>query len=536
MDAAKITQITILTLGLTIGLLAIVGSAFRMDIAANWNEQRCEPHVIPLAGFFKPTEDPRSAAEFATENWNFCQKKFVEAALSVAAQVPKGMTAASAASVSVIQDIANVGADIFFHLWKFCYGTYTSFMERMKGVAKLFQNFIVNLYSITERLNASALSIVYSLISLVTAFVNSIQVTLIAAIVVIGIILVLQILLFFVLLPISGLIVTVTVLVASSVVAVATAIAASMVAELFSPGACFAKGTLVYMKDRTMKPIESVVNGDLVYGGGRVTATHTFRTTDRIYKLNGVRVTGDHLVYFQNMRIPVHEHPEAILEPSWTWSLFSQDYSNDLWCLTTTSRIIPCISTHGYTRFADWEEIEIDDIATLKAWYNSVWSTLNPYASLVPTVTDKQLDTDAGLSPDCMVASQDWLGRMIYVPIRDLRIGQTVYDSPTTTTKIIGKLRLEGDHKTDAVELPGRQLVTGGTWVCSEKLWTLASGPVCELHPMWWEHLYTESGSFMIQGSIKIRDASEVGLGNLRPLVESVVLNNQGINDSGYTI
>jgi hypothetical protein len=42
--------------------------------------------------------------------------------------------------------------------------------------------------------------------------------------------------------------------------------------------------------------------------------------------------------------------------------------------------------------------------------------------------------------------------------------------------------------------------------------------------PNQWIHLYTESGEFMIRGGWRIRDASEVGLAALKPLVESIVL------------
>jgi len=516
------TQFSVLTIALTIGLTAVIGAAFRVNVGANWDEQRCDAYVIPIAGFFKPSNDPRSAAQFATDNWSFCQKQFIQEALRVAAEAPQALADAEAATVGVIQEISSTVADVFYDLWKFCYETYATFMDKMKGVAKLFHNFMINLYSITERLNASALAIIYGLISLIVSIVNSIQVTLIVAIIVIGIILVLQILLFFILMPISGLIVTVTALVSVVVVSVATAIAAATVSELFSPGACFDKETPVQLKDGKIKNIETIVVGDVLRDGGRVTATHTFRSSDTMYSLNGIHVTGDHLIADQDDHtrlIHVSEHPDAIEIKSKPW------FGRDLICLTTTSRRIPCYGTHGVLLFADWEEIPESDTVVLREWHNRVWQTLN-HRKPTHRAPDDVIESESGLSPNCVVVCADWLGRRVNKPISEVRVGDRVYDSPTTTTTVVGKVRIAGNQATDAVEIAGG-LVSCATWVLQQGLWNPAKGRIRDAHPIFWEQLYTKSGSFMIDGDILIRDASDVGLGNLRSLVETVVLANR---------
>ena len=81
--------------------------------------------------------------------------------------------------------------------------------------------------------------------------------------------------------------------------------------------------------------------------------------------------------------------------------------------------------------------------------------------------------------------------------------------------------------KTDMILLPssdGQNLVTSATWV-NTGIWSLATGFVQDTHPVRLEHLYTDSGVFMLSGMWMVRDASDVGLSRLRPLVESVVLN-----------
>ena len=520
-----VVQFSTLTILLTIGLSAVIGAAFRVNVAANWEEQRCDSYVVPLAGFFKPTADPRTAAQFSTDNWIFCQKEYVQNALRTATEAPKALASAEAATVGVIQDVTSVVADVFFDLWKFCFEVYSSFMDQMKVMGKLFHNFMINLYSITERLNASALAIIYGLIALLVTIINSIQVTLIVAIIVVGIILVLQIILFFMLLPISGLIITVTALVSVVVVAVATAVAAAMVAELFSPGACFAADTQVQLKNGISKQISHVRIGNILRDGGRVTAIHRFHSRDAFYNLHGIRVTGDHLVTDPDIpttRIRVENHREAVKESS-PW------LNREIWCLTTTTRCIPCVGSNGVIMFADWEEIPEQDAASLWQWFYGVWDMLNGPRGLRST-TDHVLASEAGLSPDCNELCADWMGKRIEKPIREIRIGDRVWDSEETTTAVVGKVLIAGDQTTDAVEIgtsSGVQLVSCATWVHQDGLWKPAEGVRHESHPVSWEHLYTQSGVFMIAGGLRIRDASDVGLDGLRPLVDSVILDRQ---------
>ena len=528
MDLTNIAQFFFLILVLSIGLGAVAGAAAGVNISENWDENRCDPYVVPFSSWFKP----------AADNWAFCQTQYVQDAIATAAAVPKELAAASAGTVGLVQDITGVVADVFYDLWKFCYQTYTTFMDQMKGVAKLFHNFMINIYSIVEKLNASILSIVFGLIALIVSTINAVQITLIVTIIVVGILLFLQILLFYILAPISGLILTISVLVSVVTVIVTTAIAAATVAELFDPGACFAAGTPVRMRDGTTKPIESIVVGNELEGGGRVIACHAFWTSDTLYDVSGIQVTGDHLMFLADgSRLPVRKVPAATLvKPTW-WQIFQG--GTYLWCLTTSNRIIPCVSSNGSTvRFADWEEIDEEDTASLTRWHRSVWTVLNPE---IPVREPRSLDADAGLAANCMVACADWRGILHYKMVRDIEIGDRVFDSPTTTTMVVGTVIAAGDQATDAVivaetEEDGPQIISCASWVRDAGVWVPASLSISarpvDYHASEWRHLYTKSGSFMIKGGIRVRDASDVGLGNLCSLVDSIVV----ATESGTTI
>jgi hypothetical protein len=570
MNVKQIAQLITVTIALVLGLGASFSFAFRTDIAANWEAKRCEPGVVPIAGVFKPTTDPRTRVEFAAANARHCEGIYVKEALRAAAAAPRELMEASSDVAGLAEDAADAVGDLFVNLWNFCYSAYSSFQDRMKGAAKLFHNFMIQLHSITERLQGAVLSIVFGLMSLIVAYLSSVQLILIVAIVIIGILIALQIILFFVLLPISGLIISMTALVAVVVVSVATAIAAATVAEMFTPGVCFAAGTPVLLVDgTTTKPIEAVRNGDVVAGGGVVTAVHHFRSSDTLYDLRGVQVTGDHLVVMgdsSHYRLaPVREHPEArAVTDDWLGR------PRDLWCLTTSSRRIPVRSDsdsglgHGSDSnsnsnsdtvwFADWEEIDEDDDASLAAWYSAVWRELNGPGPSGPSGPSERsghgpsersgpspvvikpparvLDAEAGLAPDCLVACPGWFGQRTWRRIMDIATGDRVFDAEGAVTTVVGRVVIAGDQSTDAVLLPveegmGPQIVSCATWLRRDHLWAPAALQrltPCELHPVHWEHLYTESGTFILAGDWAVRDASDVGLGSLHTLVEDVVL------------
>ena len=517
MKTEGLTQLLIVTIVLCIGLTGAVAAAFRVNVNANWDEKRCDPYVVALAGFFKPFEDRRTASEFARDNWTFCQKEYVQRAIAVAAEAPKQVIAVAEGSVGVVGGMDSTVSDVFYDVWKVCYQTYASFMEQMKGVAQLFRNFIVNLHSIVEKMNASVLAMVYGLISLILTIVNSVQVTLIVTIIVIGIILILQILLFFLFMPISSLILTITAIVATTVVAVIATVAAIFVNEMFVPGACFVSGTPVMLQSGISKPIETVRVGDILSDGGVVTAFHEFWSDDPVYDVHGIGVTGDHLIVDCERLIPVAEHRNAVRRPVSWW-----DRGQQLWCLTTSTRRIPC---NVAATFADWEEIPDGDEDTLAAWRSAVWKHLNnsrPIDPLLPT------DGEAGLTADTRVACLNWMGQRIYRPVADIRVGDRVCSSETETTTVVGIVTSMGSLETDAIMLPAlKGRVNAGPWILNkvDGLWIPAAAWIAiDEHPVRWHHLYTKSGTFLLEGGWRVRDAADVGLENLKGLVESVVL------------
>jgi hypothetical protein len=541
MTVQTVAKFLALTIGLTIGVAVTLAASYRADIARNWEAKRCDPGVVPIAGIFKPDNDPRTATQFAKDNWDECRKEYVQAAIRVAAEAPKEMAAAEEAVVGVAKDVADKIGDVFVGIWRFCYEAYSTFVDDMKGTAKLMHNFLINLHQVVDRLQAAALSIVYGLIALVVSVLNSVQVVLIAAIVIIGILIALQIILFFLLLPISGLIITVTAIVSVAVVVIATAISAAMVAEMYTTEGCFVTGTPVLLADGKARPIEQLLLGDILVDGARVQAIHRFVTTEGMYDIDGIQVSGNHMVVVEDESsrerlVPVCEYPAAqeVAHRSWFFGLAGGG-AREIWCLTTSTRRIYCEGKSGAAHvFADWEEIPDSEIETLRRWEATVWRTLNPDAPAADAPTS-YMSSEAAIASDCFLRVVDWRGALVWRRAADIAVGtRIVENNGGDVTVVTGIVDISPELIYSAVALPsgehGSQVVSGGSWILAG----LRAHPAQWDHPLdyrpvevagrKWRHLYTASGRLLLSGGWSVRDASEVGMKRLDELVEEIIL------------
>lgn len=536
MKFSTLSQFIALTIILGLGLGAIIVAAYRTEIDRNWDHYRCDPKVVALAGGFKPPKDPRTPSQFAEDNWNFCQKEYVQNAIREAAALPKQMAAAEADTVAALTKVADTAGDIFVDVWTFIYEAYSAFMDQMKNAAKLFQNMLLNMKAMVDRLQASILAIVYGLISLITAFVNTVRVVVIVAIVIIGILIGLSILIMWFFPPIFILTDLMMALAVAAVVAIGVELAD---VEGFQQGRCFVTGTWVIMEDGTRRRIEQVQIGDVLSDGAEVTATHQFLSADTVFDLYGIHVTGDHLVYrTDGTRCPVRDHPDARPLPA-SWNCLGASRQT-LWCLTTTSRKIPCLSAQNESIvFADWEEIEAGDEASLKKWYAGVWTSLNGRTPLRKP-TRACLDSEAAVSPACMVEVQRWGTRSTWIRASEVRIGDRMVLSPMESTEVVGIVRLGLDEVDTAVSLEsaehGPQIVSLGTWILGSSgpghgtlpaIWAPPIGlPVTKDRPDSWLYFYTDSGRIRLAGNWILRDASDVEHADVRRLVDQVVLDS----------
>ncbi len=368
----------VLTLGLFVGLCLTIASLERTGVMNRWTDRRCDLAVMVAAPFFKPDTDSRTSTKFATDNFEFCMKTYVDKFMELFsaplnAVLGKQANLAEGAS-GMMNAIRNIAQTI-----------YTAFASYMEGYFKKFKASVFEMSRIVQylkmaidRMNGIIMSIVYSGITMFRGMVNAIQFIIKIILFICVIMLIIIIILFFILFPVMPIIMTTLGAIIITVVAMASVMSGSLAAdaEEKKKGFCFSGDTRVAVwREEVVQhiPIKDVRVGDELQGEGRTRVTAVIHMDGEgvdLYDLVGVTVSESHLVkgtdgiwksVGQDERAKKTEKRERIL-----------------YCLNTATRIIPVRGSDGSVlSFRDWEEIEDDDEAGQYGWNELVLSLLN---------------------------------------------------------------------------------------------------------------------------------------------------------------
>ena len=368
----------VLTLGLFVGLCFTIASLERTGVMNRWTDRRCDLAVMVAAPFFKPDTDPRTSTKFATDNFEFCMKTYVDRFMEffsapLNAVLGKQVNLAEGAS-GMMNSIRNIAQTI--------YNAFASYMEKYfnKFKASVFEmsRIVQYLKMAMDRMNGIIMSIVYSGITMFRGMVNAIQFIIKIILLVCVIMLIIIIILFFILFPVMPIIMTTLGAIIITVTAMASVMSGSLAADAEDKkkGFCFSGDTLVSVwREEVVQriPIKDVRIGDELQGEGRTRITaviHMDGEGVELYDLLGVTVSESHLIkgtdgvwksVGQDERAKKTEKRERIL-----------------YCLNTTTRIIPVRGSDGSVlSFRDWEEIDDDDEAGQYGWNELVLSLLN---------------------------------------------------------------------------------------------------------------------------------------------------------------
>jgi hypothetical protein len=117
---------------------------------------------------------------------------------------------------------------------------------------------------------------------------------------------------------------------------------------------CFDEDTIFLLKNGKSVPIKDIQIGSELADGSRVTSHIKLDASNiNMYNLNGIIVSGDHMVFDSNYKwIPVSDHIHALKVP------FHKQF---IYCLTTTNKRI----TLNGTIFADWDDLYGDNLAKI---------------------------------------------------------------------------------------------------------------------------------------------------------------------------
>ena len=466
----------------------LLGLSSIEEIKANWESRRCDWDVLLTSQFYKPSDDPRSGGEFASENFTFCVRGIL---VSVITMVLTPIYSLLNQQLNVTESLNEAFNKIRMVQATFLKGferILDPFFKRFKGAGQEFGITYHKLLSAMGRAFGITQAILYLGMSMVLAVENFVHFVINVIMIILYIILGLMVLLFFMILPVFGVIIYTCQMIGNSPFGY---LSKDVCGEL-----CFDPATRVRLQDSRVLSIKNCRIGDVFEDGTRIDGIlHVKGDKEAMFSLDGIRVSGAHLIWFEETQewIPVAQHPRASL---------SMQPSPLLICLRTSTRNIPL---QGLTRtwtFRDWEELPLNLPSSDTIWDFLVSEILNEREPQSPTPTEIPL-----LKPTCEVLYQT--GERRY--ISEVQIGDTIYCSK-------GFTKVTGIYKGEA-RFGKESPLTDGIWMQSlgQSDWNHPSEPSTG-HPEAGFHLTTESGCFWIQTknlSGFVRDFTEVGAHDL---------------------
>jgi hypothetical protein len=500
---------------ITLGIVCFIAYKYvnmeRSIIMNNWKEQRCDVFVMFAAYFLKPEMDTRTDSEFASDNFQFCMKSLVTRAMELAMSPLQLLFKAQAVAADGVTGSMNAMREVLNTLMKAFMSFITPFLRRFNFISYQLSIVTQHLKMAFQRANAALLSFVYIGLSMITGLQNMIQFVMKVVIIILIIMVVLIILLFFILFPFIPIIlsvITAIAIIATSSIAGANSQQQADDAEGTRSAFCFAPDIPVVLGNGSTKPISEIRIGDVLEGGSTVEGVLTFDGTQTpLYSLDGIRVSGSHLV--QGVEGDWH----SVAEDERAAPL--SERSPLLYCLNTSNQTIPIRTATGATLlFRDWEEISSADMEGQDMWDILVSKILGGLKS------DSQADeTFCLMDPQMRVLTANGAQSL-----ESIRIGQALELSYNRPTKVIGTVegRIQGTGP------------SGWMSACIEKIYEPTGRyhkRVTTITPsaqyLIGRHLITDSGLFLVTHESRVRrmrDFTEVGMDRIHetyPLVAS---------------
>ncbi len=474
-----------LVLGLTVGLSFLMVGVDIEAVRNSWKDRRCELDILFTSVLYQPDDDKRPVSEFMSENFDFCVRQTIQQAIKILLTPLFGALGNQLEVAQTLTETMNGFRAIKANMMNSFKKLFDPMYERFIHTGMAFSQNFQRMLSAMNRIGGIAISSVYLGMSLQVSIQNFVNFVIEVVKIIMGILVAMFILLFFALFPTLPIILSTVAVLASAGIGVAGA-------SVF----CFDPLTKIKLSDGTVKVINRLSVGDTLEDGEVVEGVlRTTASQEQMYNVNGIHVSGSHLVWSEGEEEWIHVKELDSAVPSSQRPSF-------LVCLRTSTRTIPIRDNYGKVlQFRDWEELPLNIPEADSIWNYLVTKILETKESQVPT-------EDPLCGPRCLVLLQT--GEKI--PISMVQIGDTVY-SESGFTKVVGIY--EGQAK-----LSSTKALSDGTWVRSQQ-WD---------HPLVSKgieqrgfHLVTLSGTFWIESdnhSGFLRDFTEVGLENL-PLTYS---------------
>lgn len=475
------------TVGLFLGLVFMKASVERAEIIANWSKYKSDLFYMFAAPMFKPDDDPRSRLQFATDNFNDVIVEKLNTIFAVLLQplfqVFKILTDALTQTLSSLFNIKS----LLDNMWKKWNSMVDIFQRRFNGVFHSFRVTFTKIFNAMEKSYGVATASLFAGISAINSMTSFLDLVIKIIITILVILVVMVILLFFVLAPFIPLIMTTIGIIAAT----AMGGAVGGMAESF----CFTADSRIVTAEGPIR-IDKIKVGQHLTPTNKVIGVLSFVANEYdLYYLDGIAVSGTHIVYHEGIPIHVKFHPKATQLPK---------FREKLYCLITSEHTMPILGLDAVHTFSDWEEL--DSLDEQKSWYAQIYETLN-------NVKPEQVPRDDVLQSEASVAAGTYVStRKGPAPIESLRPGDMILAADGTHTKVLGIVQLDPSTVKSVTQF-GNTYISSGAWVETKGVWDHPV-PTASKSLVSWFTLFTDKGSFRIEtstGTVNIRDFSDIG-------------------------
>ncbi len=509
----------------------------RSKVMADWENRRCDLSVMIASRFFKPETDPRSPTEFSNDNFEFCIKHFTDSFMNLFMPPITALLGKQASLTGGAMGALNQVREIIRRITSAFTSYISSFTDKFKNGMFELRRIIAYLRMAIGRLMAVVTSTIYIGLTLFSGMLSSIQVVIRVILIICAIMIVLIIILWFILLPVIPFILTTLTAVVSLVVALSVVMSGSIASEAESQksGFCFAEDTRLWIKragEQLILSISDVRIGDIILSNHSkehpITAIMEMTSKDvNWYRLDNIYVAGDHMVQENGKWIYVKDHSDAKPVSSLSLSILSPR----VYCLNTSTRLIPIRGRTQFHYFRDWEELEEEDEEGHCLWRKTVYCMLNGIDPL--TINDSNESEWKEDQPIPLVGQDTLIRTMLgWRKICDLKVGDIICDSKGESQEILGVVKgdpLKATATETSTETSTETVWSQGGWIkkitAEGVVWKRKEERHNGMKGIGW-NLITEKGEWVSLGKggvmETVSDFTEVGHIRIRELYQMV--------------
>jgi len=462
-----------------------------VNVRANWDEMRCELAVVAIAHMVPDGKDPNvDPTQFAVDNFNFCLTQLMDASISLAMAPIMGVFQSQVSATQPIHNSMNMlrssATSLVEPLTSMFNVMWQKLMVGVYMVSRIFQK----LHSSMDRIFGIAVSTIFAGMGMYKAIQNFMNLVVLVILIIMGIILVLMIFAFPFVFPAMPIVMTTLAVLSASVFGATV----GGMADAF----CVIPGTLVETPDG-WKAVEDLRPGDRLMEGSVEGVLKTTARGAKCVCIGGVILSESHLV-FDEIDSKWKSASKHTLAQPWI------QHTEFLYCLNTTTRTWRVKAGEFYTfdlLLRDWEEMPTSEENDIK-WEKHIFSMLNEKNSenLFPFFS----------SPGRGLLSSHthvWEKSRGCIPICDIQIGDFVKDSYNSYTQVLGVYA-------DVAESLPYSGPNSAAWVWDSDLdlWihTEQSNTYTDTNDLSrMRQIITESGIFMIDNEVFVRDFTEIG-------------------------